>query len=77
MQVSYLIKSKAISSAIEVTLAEKELSMGMTKLPGFNPLLKVRIEMAYDNMIIVTTAMTFATSKTETRLEKADSEKRP
>jgi hypothetical protein len=75
--VGYLIKSKAISSAIEVTLAEKELSRGMTKLPGFNPLLKVRIEMAYDNMIIVTTAMTFATSKTEIRLEKADSEKRP
>jgi hypothetical protein len=44
--IGYPTKSKAISNAIEVTLAEKELSMGMTKLSGSRPFLNVRIETA-------------------------------
>ena len=75
--VGYLIKSKATSNATDVMLAAKELSIGITKLPGSRPLWKVRIETEKDSRTIIMTAMTFAISKIETRLEKADAENRP
>jgi hypothetical protein len=35
--IGYPTKRKAISNATDVMLAAKELSMGMTKLPGSRP----------------------------------------
>jgi hypothetical protein len=37
-------KTMAMSSAIDIRLSEKELTMGITKLSGSRPLWKVNIE---------------------------------
>jgi hypothetical protein len=44
MLLGYLIRSKANSKAVEVTIVANEVSTGMTKLSGSKPLLNVNIE---------------------------------
>ncbi len=38
------MKSKASNRAIEVTIVDNEVSIGITKFSGFKPLLKVTTE---------------------------------
>ena len=54
-----IIKSKANSKAIEVTMVAKEVSTGITKLSGSRPLLNVNIETPKDKSTINMTAITF------------------
>ena len=63
-----LSNPKAASNAMEVMLAAKAFSIGITKLPGSSPFWKVKMEMAKDSRTIKVTAMTFATIKVITWL---------
>lgn len=51
--------------------------MGITKLSGSKPRLKVSIEIEYDKSTIAATAMTLAINKIEMRPRKEDNEKTP
>jgi hypothetical protein len=49
----------------------KELSIGITKLSGSNPLLKAKIATAYDIKTIAENAIMFAVSKRAVKLRNA------
>ena len=51
-------------------LSARELSIGMTKLSGSNPFLKVAIAIAKDIITIMKTAIRFVVSKSRTKLRK-------
>ena len=51
----------------EIIIPVRELSRGMTKLPGSRPLLNARIEMANEIKTIVMTEIMFAIIKVEIR----------
>lgn len=59
-----------MSNAIDIKLSAKELSIGITKLSGSKPFLKVSIETPYDKRIIADTARTFAIKSTDRRPAK-------
>ncbi len=52
-----------MSKATVVRLSARELSIGITKLSGSNPLLKVKIATAKEIRTIAETAIRFAVSK--------------
>ena len=58
-------------------LSAKELSMGMTKLSGSRPLLKVNIAIPKETSTIAATARTLAINNKEIRPTKEDKENRP
>jgi hypothetical protein len=59
-----------MNKAIVVTLSARTLSMGMTKLSGSHPFLKVDIEIIYDNITIMETAIRLVIKSIDIKLKK-------
>jgi hypothetical protein len=62
------IKSSAIDKAAVVKPSARELSIGITKLSGFNPLLKVAIAIVKEITTIAKTAIMFVSIQTRVNL---------
>ena len=55
-------KNKVSSKDVDIIIVAKDVSSGITKFSGFNPLLKVRIAIPKDTRTIPTTAITLDTT---------------
>ena len=65
----YNIKSNVTNNAMVVIASAMELSTGMTKLSGSNPLLKVNMEIIYEATMIATKAIMLETKSIGNRLK--------